>query len=358
MKKYHLIVFTAIFGFLIYAQQTHSQQETNPPANEKELVLYNWEDYMPEAVLDAFFQETGYRVTQVYYETDELKDELIYATQGKGMDLVIGSGFSFNRYAQRGNLLADIPLDAFPNRKHIAPRWLADSPKISNLSAPLLWGTLGIIYRKDLVTTPVTSWMSLLQPDEALKDKIIMIDDARDSMAAALMALNYSLNTSSVAQITEAGRLLKSQQPFVKAYRYISLNENSELLSGAVHMTLGYNGDALILKDLSDDIAYFVPEQGTELWVDHIGVFQHSDKKEAAFKFINFIHEPRRAAFIAEALSTASTNQAAEQFMSQEHLNNPLIYPPKSVIEKSEFLQELSPRATSMFNTIFINITR
>lgn len=350
MKYFYFAIFI-IFSSLNFS--AFSQQ-----SSEKELVLYNWDDYMPESVIEEFFQETGYRVTQIYYETDGLKDELIYTTQGKGMDLIIGSRYSFNKYADKGNLLAEIPPEQFPNKKHIASRWLDESPKINSKSAPMLWGTLGIIYRKDLVEKPVTSWMSLLKPDESLKNKIIMVNDVRDSMASALIALNYSLNSSSPKEITEAGRLLKAQRPYVKAYRYISLGENSELLTGAVHMTLGYNGDAMILQDYSDSIDYVVPEEGTQLWTDFIGVFELSEKKEAAFKFINFINDPKRAAFISEELGTASSNVAAEQFMSKEHLSNPLIYPPKAVIEKSTFLQPLSSRATSMYNTIFINITR
>ena len=350
MKHIQIVIFI-LFTSLNFA--TFAQTSSG-----KELVLYNWEDYMPDSVLEEFFQETGYRVTQVYYETDELKDELIYATQGKGMDLIIGSRFSFNKYADKGNLLAEIPADKFPNKKHIGPRWLAESPKISSLASPMLWGTLGIIYRKDLVKTPVTSWMSILQPDEALKSKIIMVNDARDSMAAALLALNYSLNSSSPKEITEAGRLLKAQRPYVRAYRYISLGESSELITGSIHMTLGYNGDAMVLQEQLDTIEFYSPKEGTELWADFIGVFESSDKKEAAFKFIDFINDPKRAAFISEELGTASSNLAAEEFMSEEHLNNPIIYPPKEVLEKSEFLKPLSSRATSMYNTIFINITR
>ncbi|MGS2720027.1 ABC transporter substrate-binding protein [Paraglaciecola aestuariivivens] len=352
MKHFYLaiLVISLFFSFFTFAQEASN--------SEKELVLYNWEEYMPEAVLEEFFEETGYRVRQVYYETDDLKDELIYATQGRGMDLIVGSRYSFNKYADYGKLLADIPPEQFPNMKHIDPRWLKDSPKIRSNSVPFLWGTLGIMYRKDLVTKPVTSWAALLLPDESLKDKIIMVNDVRDSMAAALIYQGHSLNTESAKEISAAGKLLKSQRPYVKAYRYVNLGENSELITGSVHMSLGYNGDALVLKQSLDSIDYVVPKEGTQLWADFIGVFENSKNKEAAFKFINFINDPKRAAFLAEALETASCNASAEQFMSAEHLNNPLIYPPKEVIEKSEFLQPLSARATSMYNTIFINITK
>ena len=171
-----------------------------------------------------------------------------------------------------------------------------------------------------------------------------MLNDARDSMGAALLALNYSLNSSSPKEITEAGRLLKAQRRHAKAYRYINLGESSELINGSIHMTLGYNGDAMVLKAQLGSIDFFSPEARTELWADFIGVFETGENKEAAF--------------ISEELGTASSNLTAEEFMSAEHLSNPLIYPPKEVLERSEFLQPLSARATRMYNSIFNNITR
>lgn len=322
---------------------------------EKELVLYNWEEYMPESLLEAFYQRTGYTVRQVYYDSDELKDELIYTTGGKGMDLIIGSGYGFNQYMQTGGLLAKIPSEQFPNIKHIASTWLDKNPTISEFAPPMLWGTVGIIYRKDLLDQSVTSWNDILKPAPALHNKVVMVDDVRDAMGSALLALGYSLNSTKPKQILAAGKLLKSQKPHVKSYLYVGVAHDSEILTGSVHMTLGYNGDAMVLKELNQNIEYVVPKEGTALWSDHIAVLEVSENKDMAFEFINFLNEPKRAAQLSEELGTASTNKSAEQFMSQAHLSNPLIYPPKSLMEKSEFYEILTPRVTRMYNTTYNN---
>jgi len=334
----------ALFSSLSYSQET-----------AKELVLYNWEEYMPEQIIEAFYQETGYKVRQVYYDSDELKDELVYNTGGKGMDLVIGSGYGFVQYMDKGGLLAEIPSEQFPNAKHIEPLWLEKNPKIKNYAPPMVWGTVGIIYRSDLVDHDVTSWMDLLQPKESLRNKIAMVDDVRDAMGTALLALGYSLNSAILKQILAASKLLKSQKPFVKSYLYVGIAEDSEMLTGSVHMTLGYNGDAMMLKEFNNDIEYVVPKEGTALWSDHIAVLEASENKEMAFKFINFINDPKRAALIAEEFGSASTNKSAEQFISQTHLQNPLIYPPKELIEKSEFYEILTSRVARMYNTAYQN---
>ena len=319
----------------------------------KELVLYNWEAYMSEQVIEDFYQETGYKIKQVYYESDELKDELIYTTGGIGIDLVISTGNRFVQYIQRGELLAEIPFKQFPNVTHIDPKWLDKYPELKNFAPPMTWGTLGIIYRKDLVDHAVTSWMDLLQPKESLRNNVAMLDDVRDSMGSALLALGYSFNSVNPNQIIAAGQLLKRQKEHLHSYSYVGIAQDSTLLDGSVHMTLGYNGDAMVLKQFNQNIEYLVPKEGTALWSDHIAVLKASENKEMAFKFINFINQPKQAAQLSEDLGMASPNKSAEQFMSQAHLSNPLIYPPKQLIEKSESYEILPPRVIRMYNTTF-----
>lgn len=342
--KYLLISVLTLLSSLVFSQE-----------QAKELVLYNWEEYMPEQIIEAFYQETGYKIRQVYYDSDELKDELIYTTGGKGMDLVIGSGYGFGQYMEKGGLLAKIPSEQFPNIKHIDPLWLDKKPIIKNYAPPMVWGTNGIIYRKDIVDHEVTSWMDLLSPKETLQNKVVMVDDVRDVMGAALLALGYSINSKNPKHILEAGKLLKSQKPYVKSYLYVGISNDSELLKDSVHMAIGYNGDAMMLKEFNQNIEYVVPKEGTVLWSDHIAVLEVSENKEMAFKFINFINDPKRAALLAEEFGSASANKSAEQFMSDAHLSNPLIYPPKELIEKSEFYEILSGRVTRMYNTAYHN---
>ena len=333
--------------FTIYSSFAFSQEKV------KELVLYNWEAYFSEQIIDAFYQETGYKVKQVYYNSDELKDELIYTTGGKGIDLVIGTGFRFVQYVQRGKLLAKIPKEQFPNVKHIDPIWLEKYPELKHFAPPMTWGTLGIIYRKDLVDHPVTSWMDLLQPKASLLNKIVMLDDVRDVMGSALLALGYSFNSSSAKHIIAASKLIKGQKPYLQSYSYVGIAENSKMLDGSVFMTIGYNGDAMVLKEFNQNIEYVVPAEGTVLWTDHIAVLAASENKEMAFKFINFINQPQHAAVLSEELGMASPNKSAEQFMSQAHLSNPLIYPPKELLDNSESYQQLPAKVIRMYNTAF-----
>ncbi len=343
-------IICVVSGFLV-------MQIASGTDDEKVLRLFNWMEFMPEKVLEDFQKETGYQIRQIYYDSEELKDELIYATQGKGLDLMIGSRFSLMQYQEIGGILASIPDDKFPNRSNIDERWLKNSQPLKDMGVPYAWGTLGIIYRSDLVDQPVTSWRQLLQPTETHRNKIIMLDDVRDSMSAALLMLDYSINTTAPEEIMNAGQILSKQREYVRKYEYIDIDEDSELLVFDVHMTIGYSSDALHLQEYHDSIEYVIPEEGTALWADYIAVFEASENKEMAYAFINFINEPARAAFIAEELSVASANAAARKHMSQEHLTNSLIYPPETIQDNAELLQIINPRAQSLYNIIFLNIS-
>lgn len=324
-------------------------------ADKPVLKLYNWENYMPQAILDKFEAQSGIAVELVFYETDELKNELIFNDVNHGLDLVIGSDYSFSKYLRKGNILATIPENAIPNRVHIASDWYAKSPHLANYSVPFSWGSLGIIYRSDLVNNDFSSWLDLLEPNEILSGKIIMIDDMRDAMSAALLATGASLNSHSQNDIQDAAMLLRRQKPHVNDYRYISLDETSELISGEIIATMGYSGDAQILQEYMPSIRFSVPEEGTALWSDHIAVFESSKKKSAAFAFINFIHAPENAAFIAESLNIATANQGAYAFLSDAHKNNPIIYPPADILSKSEFYEHLPNRTQRMYNMSFVH---
>ncbi len=320
------------------------------------LRLYNWEDYMPQEVLDGFENETGYKVEQVYYETDELKEDLIIQTNGKGLDLIIGSSDSFVNYVRQGGVISKLDSALVSNMTHVDQRWSERYPELSDYAVPFFWGTLGIAYRKDLVQFKVFSWEQLLKPEESLRGKIMMLEDKRDLFTPALKLLGYSSNETNYRSLMSAGQLLADQRPFVKSYQYVDMTEESELINGSVWMALAYNGDALTLKELDDNIEFVVPKEGTNIWMDYIAIFESSTNKEAAHAFINYINSPAIAANLAEALYYASPNMAAEKLLPDDFLNDEMIYPPLEVFQKSEIVMPLKGRVMGYYNNIFNNI--
>ncbi|MCG8670822.1 MAG: spermidine/putrescine ABC transporter substrate-binding protein [Pseudomonadales bacterium] len=321
------------------------------------LQLFIWEDYFPEELLTAFENTHGVKIEQVFYETDELKDETLINTKGgQGLDLIVGSRASFREYAKYGWLNKYVDSD-YSNLKHIDTQWLPKD-QLVGYSLPYLWGTVGIAYRKDKVATTIDSWNDLFKPADELKGRIMMIEDSRDTIGLALKSLGHSINSSDKTELKEAERLLLAQKPFVKSYSYPKLDESAQIVKGDIWVSMIYNGDALLLKEYNNNISFVVPQEGTNLWVDDIAILKQSKNIEAAKTFINFINEPMNAAKIATYLNYASPNKSAHAHLKKGFLEDRRIHPNQSVIDKSEFYTELSPRQLKQRNDIFLKVMK
>ena len=210
---YHLSLVRKIMGsyktilatFFLLVTSTFAQA-----AESKELVFLNWPNYMDPDILVEFEQRTGITVKQSYFDSDTARDELLLDTEGKGFDIALINDASVRILAKRG-WLEPLEEASIPNLKHIDPRWRAVFEKTKDFGVPYFWGTVGIVYRKDLVPFTVSSWMDLLQPVEALHGKVSMISDSRDLIGMALKALGYSLNSTNVEELKEAEALLETK---------------------------------------------------------------------------------------------------------------------------------------------------
>lgn len=324
-------------------------------AQAKELIFLNWANYMDPDILLEFKQRTGITVKQSYFDSDTTRDELLLETEGKGFDLVLINDASMKILAQRG-WLETLDEQAIPNLKHINSRWRSQFEESRAFGVPYLWGTVGIVYRKDLVPFSVSSWMDLLRPTPELHGKISMIADSADMIGMALKALGYSLNSVNEEELNEAEALLQAQAPAVKTYRYLSLNQDSALLSGKIIMSMMYNGDTYALQKYNENIAFVLPKEGGNIWTDYLSVLSASPRKEEAKQFINFLNEPEIAARLALFAHYASPNQAAEELLPQAFKNDPIIYPNGEALEKSEAYLRLPARVLKNRAAIFSRI--
>nr|WP_298522537.1 spermidine/putrescine ABC transporter substrate-binding protein [uncultured Halomonas sp.] len=324
-------------------------------AESTELLFLNWSDYIDPEILTEFEQRTDIKVKQSYFDSDTARNELLLETEGKGFDVALISGASIRILAKRGWLE---PLDetAIPNLKHIDPRWRTTYEEADAYGVPYSWGSVGIAYRRDLVPFTVSSWMDLFRPAPMLHGKVSMISDSPELIGAALKALGYSLNSTDMEELKEAEALLQAQASAVKTYKYLSLDEHSALVSGEIAMGIMYSGDALMVQGYSDDIAFVLPKEGGNVWVDYLSVLSASTEKAAAKQFINFLNEPDIAARNARYIRYATPNRAAEELLPTEFKQDPIIYPSAEALEKSETYHRLPARTQKRRSAIFFRI--
>lgn len=347
-------VFAILYFFIAGTTMLHaSDNDTAKP----ELVILNWSEYMDTELIKKFEDRHQVKIKQIYFESDDYRDNYMLETQGEGLDLILVNGIQMRMYKQQ-KWIVPLTEKEIPNLKHIDKKWLNFYEDAEGYAVPYFWGTNGIAYRSDLVEGEIKGWKDMFRLDDALRGKVVMGGSSRDLIGMALKSLGYSLNSTSFKELEEAKQLLLKQKPLVGEYGYVNLDETSTLVTGESYMAMVYSGDALMLQELDENIAYVVPEEGSEIWVDMWTVSKASRNRELAFKFLDFINQPEHAAQIAEFVYYASPNLAAEKLLPDDFKSDEVIYPPKEILDRCEVYKRLPPRVTRFRNEIYSTITQ
>lgn len=315
----------------------------------EELVFLTWADYINPDLVAEFEAEFGVELEIVVFELDEARDSLLVKRGPSAYDLMLVDGASVAGYVRRG-WLAPIPMSDVPNFRHLKPAWTKAHDQTEGNAVPYMWGTTGIAYRSDLVSGTFHSWRQLMEPEEALRGRISMMGAGRDLLIPGLKMLGQSLNVTNASVILATEAMLLAQKPYVKTYVYLSMKEDSLLVTGDVWVSLMYSGGAKMLQALEPAIKYVVPDEGTSIWVDYIGISAQSPRKQLAAQFINFLNRPEIAARNALWAGYATPNLAAEKHLPDSFREDPIIYPKEPVLKRSEFFRELSPRVKKSLN--------
>jgi spermidine/putrescine transport system substrate-binding protein len=329
--------------------------DEHSPTAKRELIVLNWSEYLDPELVEGFEKEFDVDIREVYFASDDLRDAMMLEMGGTGYDVVLINGVNIDAYRRRGWLAPLLP-DEIPALEFVDSKWFDIFPSSQGYAIPYFWGTLGIAYRKDMLPKPITSWRELYDPAPYLRGKISIIGNSRDAIGMALKTLGYSANSSDKTQLREAEQLLLTQKPFVTSYNYLALTEESAMVTGEIIAAMVYSGDVLMLRQHHPDIEYAVPSEGGNLWVDYWTVMEASKNKDLAKAFLNYLNEPENAAALAEYVSYATPNKAAELLLPEAFLSDPVIYPSPAVLEKSEAYTQLSPRAERIRNLMITRL--
>jgi len=179
-----------------------------------------------------------------------------------------------------------------------------------------------------------------------------MLDDTRESFAAALAYLGYDINSTDEAQLQEAKELLIQAKAGLAGYDSDTFED--QLASGENLLAHGWNGDFLVAQEENENVAYVTPQEGGVIWVDAICIPNTASPEEklAAEMFIDFILRPDIGAMITEYTWFASPNAAAEELIDEEITSDPTVYPPAEVIERLNFLTPVG-EAESLYQRLW-----
>jgi spermidine/putrescine transport system substrate-binding protein len=280
-----------------------------PAGAESKIVISNWDGYMPKDLLENFTKETGIAAEMTVHATNEEIMGKVVASSGKGYDVLFVSG-QFAEALHKLGLAAELDHGKIPNLSNLYPEAMQLSHDQGlKYSVPYAWGTTGLCYRSDVVTTAPTSWNDLLKPADALKGKTTMLKTDRWLMMPALLALGYSVNTVDEAEIAKAKALLTETKKTLLAYDDTTFYQ--KLVSGEASMVEAWDGWCNYGITENAAIKYVVPSEGSDMWVDTMVVTAASENKEAAEAFINYVLRPEVHRWVAENILYKVPNKAA-----------------------------------------------
>lgn len=288
------------------------------------LNVYNWTTYVAEDTIPNFEAACG---VTVVYDTYESNEAMLARLSGgnPGYDIVVPTDYMVAQMVSR-DLLEPLDHASIPNLANVSPGLLDQGYDPGNMySVPYQWGTVGIGYNKDKTGGDITSWQQVFSHS----GPVAWLDDQRAMLGNALNILGYDPNSTDPAQIDEAKMFLINNGGNVVSIA--GDDGQAQLERGDVDITVEYNGDILqVIADCGcDNIAYVIPEEGTNLWVDNLAIPKDAPNKPLAEAFIDYILDPQVGASISNYTSYGSPNQASIDMalIDSALLDNPAIYP-------------------------------
>lgn len=303
-------------------------------AGDDHLVIYNWSEYMPQAVLDQFTQETGVKIQYSTYDSNEAMYAKVKTLKGEGYDIVVPSTYFVDRLRREG-LIQKIDKTKLKNFGNLDPKLLNRPYDPNNeYSIPYLWGTTGIAVNTDeLGADSIKGWVDLWNPQ--FKNKLLLLNDVREVFAMGLKVLGYSVNSTDEGQIRQAYERLTELLPNVRVFNAESPKDL--FLAGEVEIGMLWNGEAYVTHQENAAIRYVYPKEGVSLWMDSLVISGGAKNVAAAHQFIDFVLRPEIAKTITEEIGYTSPNLEAVKLLPEDVRNNRIAYPLAEDLEKAEF---------------------
>ena len=287
-----MFVMIALVGCNTTSTTTTSSNPYKPTSTKKEekidyvgeLRVYNAAEYMDMSTVKDFEREYKIKVIYDEFESNEsLYNDIV--KDASSYDVLVPSDYMIDRLIKEGRV-EKLDKSKVTNISNVAEEYLNPVYDIGNeYSIPYMVGTVGILYNKKMVQEPVTSWNVLW--DSKYKGQIWMWDSMRDVIGVSLKRLGYSMNTNKDNEIREAKEALISQYSLLRGYAEEESRDAMIAEEGA--LALVYAGEAKAAIDQNPNLAYVIPDEGSNKFVDGFVVVKNAKNKEAAYNFINFM---------------------------------------------------------------------
>ena len=308
--------------FLIFSLCFLSSCDSDTEGGVKTLYVYNWGEYISDgsegsldsnAAFEAWYFETYGERVKVNYSTYSSNEDMYAKLSGGAVsyDVIVPSDYMIERLIKE-DMLAPLNFENIPNVANLRPEFYGAEANFdyydegSVYSVPYFYGMIGIIYNTAMVDAEdIGSWD--LMWNEKYKGNILQFNNSRDAFGTAQYFLGIDVNTEDVDEWRAALELLKSQKDIVQGYVMDEIFNKME--NGSAAIAAYYAGDFLTMYENNEDLDFFYPEEGTNLYVDAMCIPKTSENKLLAERYINFMLSEEPALANAEYTYYASPNR-------------------------------------------------
>ena len=300
---------------IVLVMQFRKENSVLPYAGQT-LHVYNWGEYTGENILREFEEKTGAKVVMENFDSNE--QMYIKVANGESYDILVPSDYMIQRLIQEGYLqkLDHSKLDCMDKLCEDVVG-LPYDPK-NEYSIPYFWGTVGIVYDKTKVDPEDLEREGFdIFRDQKYKGQIYLYDSERDSFMMALKTLGYSMNTEDEEQLQEAYEWLvdcvQTMDPEIVTDEIID-----NMAQGRKALGLIYSGDVTYVMSENENMGYYLPESGTNLWSDAMVIPANAKNPDLAHEFINFASDYEGAYDNSSFVGYTSSNQEVMDTLSGE----------------------------------------
>ena len=321
-----------------------SQQHKSAAAVEKYgsnvLKLYLPGEYLGENVISDFEKQYGVRVIVENFDSNEMMYTKLMA--GDRYDVIIPSDYMIERLMNE-DFLQPLDKSMIPNMENMSDAVLGMSYDPDNTySIPYFWGSVGLVYNHENVDPAVIEsegWEVLRNTDYA--GHIYIYDSERDSFMMAFKALGYSMNTEDPNEINDAYEWLLQMNNTMSPV-YVTDEVIDGMMNGYKDLAVVYSGDATVILDENEDMSFYMPSQGTNIWCDAMVIPQNAENPKLAHEFINYMLTYEAAFDNTETVGYTSPNaEVFEEMTSSEDLYaDNAAYLPRSGYDKDEMFHD------------------
>jgi spermidine/putrescine transport system substrate-binding protein len=315
--------------------------------------LFIWSEYIDPAIVRDFEQEFDCKVVLDLYEEEAAMIAKLSGGGAAQYDVVVPPNHTVTILVKL-KLLAPLRHANIPNLKNIDDRFINPPFDPGNTySVAYQWGTMGIYLRKPKAKPVDETWGLLFDPKKQT-GSFILLDSMRDMLGCALIYLGHSLNTTDPIQLKAARDLLSATKTRAMGFEG-GVGGKNKVLAKTVTAAVVYSGDAIRGMNEDPETYYFIPREGSQIWVDNLAVPAKAPHRDLAEKFINFILRADIGARLANFNKYATPNKSALPKIVPKDLKNPSIYPPPELMPRLEFVTDLG-KNTRLYDEIWTQV--